>query len=105
MVAVPNRVAHRAYWKSFNPRWKKLALGKLFPVWGGGLPWTGMAIIPRLSVRSRRLYLAKASLAPWSSRGYMDLEFLRAMTVPAQTKIVLLIMDGLSGLPLQHGGK
>lgn len=35
----------------------------------------------------------------------MDLEFLRELVVPAQTKIALVLMDGLGGLPLQAGGK
>src|SRR5512138_2972839 len=35
----------------------------------------------------------------------MDLEFLRDLIVSAQTKIVMLIMDGLGGLPWQPGGK
>lgn len=34
----------------------------------------------------------------------MDLDFLRRMTIPAKTKIVMLILDGLGGLPLQPGG-
>lgn len=34
----------------------------------------------------------------------MDLDFLRRMTIPAQTKIVMLILDGLGGLPMQPGG-
>jgi 2,3-bisphosphoglycerate-independent phosphoglycerate mutase len=35
----------------------------------------------------------------------MNFKFLRELIVPAQTKIVLLIMDGLGGLPLEPGGK
>jgi len=35
----------------------------------------------------------------------MDLEFLKKLVVPAQTKMVMLIMDGLGGLPLEPGGK
>jgi 2,3-bisphosphoglycerate-independent phosphoglycerate mutase len=35
----------------------------------------------------------------------MNIKFLRELIVPAQTKIVLLIMDGLGGLPLEPGGK
>ncbi|MBN2499373.1 MAG: 2,3-bisphosphoglycerate-independent phosphoglycerate mutase [Anaerolineales bacterium] len=35
----------------------------------------------------------------------MDLEFLHKLIIPAQTKIVLLVMDGLGGLPLEPGGK
>jgi len=35
----------------------------------------------------------------------MDLKFLSGLKTPAQTKIVLLIMDGLGGLPRQPGGK
>jgi 2,3-bisphosphoglycerate-independent phosphoglycerate mutase len=35
----------------------------------------------------------------------MDLDFLQNLIVPAQTKIVMLIMDGLGGLPLEPGGK
>ncbi len=35
----------------------------------------------------------------------MDFELLKKLIVPAQTKIVLLIMDGLGGLPLDPGGK
>ena len=35
----------------------------------------------------------------------MDFKFLRELIVPAKTKIVLLIMDGLGGLPLESGGK
>ena len=35
----------------------------------------------------------------------MDFEFLKKLIVPAQTKIVMLIMDGLGGLPLELGGK
>jgi len=35
----------------------------------------------------------------------MDFEFLKRLIVPAQTKIVMLIMDGLGGLPLEPGGK
>jgi len=35
----------------------------------------------------------------------MNLAFLRELITPAQTKIVLLVMDGLGGLPLEPGGK
>ena len=35
----------------------------------------------------------------------MDFRFLHDLIVPAQSKIVLLIIDGLGGLPLQPGGK
>jgi 2,3-bisphosphoglycerate-independent phosphoglycerate mutase len=35
----------------------------------------------------------------------MDFQFLHELVVPAETKIVLLIMDGLGGLPLEPGGK
>jgi len=34
----------------------------------------------------------------------MDLNFLCRMTIPAKTKIVMLILDGLGGLPIQPGG-
>jgi len=35
----------------------------------------------------------------------MDLKFYQDLVVPAQTKIVMIIMDGLGGLPLEAGGK
>ena len=35
----------------------------------------------------------------------MDLKFIHELITPAQTRIVLLIMDGLGGLPRQPGGK
>jgi 2,3-bisphosphoglycerate-independent phosphoglycerate mutase len=35
----------------------------------------------------------------------MNLEFLRDLSVPAQTKIALILMDGLGGLPLEPGGR
>jgi 2,3-bisphosphoglycerate-independent phosphoglycerate mutase len=35
----------------------------------------------------------------------MDLRFLQAVIVPAQTKIAMIIMDGLGGLPLEPGGQ
>ena len=35
----------------------------------------------------------------------MDFEFLRELIIPAQTKIAMIIMDGLGGLPLEPGGK
>ena len=35
----------------------------------------------------------------------MDPDFPHGLTVPSQTKIVLLVMDGLGGLPLEPGGK
>jgi len=35
----------------------------------------------------------------------MDLTFLQELIVPAQTKIAMIIMDGLGGLPLEPGGK
>jgi 2,3-bisphosphoglycerate-independent phosphoglycerate mutase len=35
----------------------------------------------------------------------MDFEFLKKLIVPAQTKIVMLIMDGLGGLPREPGGR
>jgi 2,3-bisphosphoglycerate-independent phosphoglycerate mutase len=35
----------------------------------------------------------------------MDLEFLQRLIVPARTKMAMIIMDGLGGLPLQPGGK
>lgn len=34
----------------------------------------------------------------------MNLELIRNLVVPAETKIVFLVMDGLGGLPLQSGG-
>ncbi len=35
----------------------------------------------------------------------MDFRFLKDLVVPAQTKIVLIVMDGLGGLPIEAGGK
>jgi 2,3-bisphosphoglycerate-independent phosphoglycerate mutase len=35
----------------------------------------------------------------------MDFAFLKELIVPAQTRIVMVIMDGLGGLPLEPGGK
>ena len=35
----------------------------------------------------------------------MDLEFLQGLAVPAHTKMAMIIMDGLGGLPLEPGGK
>jgi len=35
----------------------------------------------------------------------MDLKFLKNLIVPAQTKIAMIIMDGLGGLPLEPGGQ
>ncbi len=35
----------------------------------------------------------------------MDFEFLKKLIAPANTKIVMLIMDGLGGLPQEPGGK
>ena len=35
----------------------------------------------------------------------MELEFLKKLVIPAKTKIVMLVMDGLGGLPLEPGGK
>jgi 2,3-bisphosphoglycerate-independent phosphoglycerate mutase len=35
----------------------------------------------------------------------MDFKFLQNLIVPAQTKIAMIIMDGLGGLPLEPGGK
>ena len=34
----------------------------------------------------------------------MDFQFLKNLIVPAQTKIAMIIMDGLGGLPLEPGG-
>jgi 2,3-bisphosphoglycerate-independent phosphoglycerate mutase len=34
----------------------------------------------------------------------MDLEFIRKLVKPSDTKIVLLLMDGLGGLPMEPGG-
>ncbi len=35
----------------------------------------------------------------------MDFDFLKNLVVPAQTKIALILMDGLGGLPLEPNGK
>lgn len=35
----------------------------------------------------------------------MNYEFLKKLIVPAETKIVLLVMDGLGGLPFEPGGR
>ncbi len=35
----------------------------------------------------------------------MDFDFLHELSTPAQTKIVMLVLDGLGGLPLEPGGK
>jgi len=35
----------------------------------------------------------------------MDMQFLHSLVVPAETKIVMLIMDGLGGLPQEPGGR
>lgn len=35
----------------------------------------------------------------------MDFKLLQELVTPAQSKIVLLVMDGIGGLPLQRGGK
>lgn len=35
----------------------------------------------------------------------MDAEFLKKLIVPAQTKIALVILDGLGGLPMEPGGR
>ena len=34
----------------------------------------------------------------------MELEFIQQLIEPAETKIVLLVMDGLGGLPIDKGG-
>ncbi|KPL25383.1 MAG: phosphoglycerate mutase [Anaerolineae bacterium SM23_84] len=33
-----------------------------------------------------------------------DLEFIRKLVIPAETKIVFLVMDGIGGLPVEEGG-
>src|SRR5512139_2321277 len=35
----------------------------------------------------------------------MDFKFLHELIAPAHTRIVMLVMDGLGGLPLEPGGK
>jgi 2,3-bisphosphoglycerate-independent phosphoglycerate mutase len=35
----------------------------------------------------------------------MELEFIKKLIIPAQTKIAMVILDGLGGLPLKPGGK
>ncbi len=35
----------------------------------------------------------------------MDFEFLKELVIPAQTKIAMIVMDGLGGLPLEPGGR
>lgn len=35
----------------------------------------------------------------------MDLQFIKELITPAETKIIMLIMDGLGGLPMEPGGK
>ena len=35
----------------------------------------------------------------------MDFKFLQELIIPAQTKIAMIIMDGLGGLPMEPGGK
>src|SRR5512143_479964 len=35
----------------------------------------------------------------------MDLKFLQELITPAHTKIAMIVMDGLGGLPLEPGGK
>ncbi len=35
----------------------------------------------------------------------MNAEFFAKLMIPAQTKIVMLVMDGLGGLPVEPGGK
>jgi 2,3-bisphosphoglycerate-independent phosphoglycerate mutase len=35
----------------------------------------------------------------------VDFQFLKELVVPAQTKIAMIVMDGLGGLPLEPGGK
>lgn len=35
----------------------------------------------------------------------MDMEFIQNLVLPAQSKIAMIIMDGLGGLPLETGGK
>ena len=35
----------------------------------------------------------------------MNLNLIKSLIIPAQTKIVMLIMDGLGGLPREPGGK
>ena len=35
----------------------------------------------------------------------MDLQFIKELITPAKTRIIMLIMDGLGGLPLQPGGR
>jgi len=34
----------------------------------------------------------------------MDLDFIRTLVVPSETKILFLVMDGLGGLPIEPGG-
>jgi 2,3-bisphosphoglycerate-independent phosphoglycerate mutase len=33
-----------------------------------------------------------------------DLDFIRKLAIPAETKIVMLVMDGVGGLPMEEGG-
>ena len=50
--------------------------------------------------------LVSAEKSPVNEGGAeMELNFLQRLIIPAETKIVLLIMDGLGGLPRQVGGK
>jgi 2,3-bisphosphoglycerate-independent phosphoglycerate mutase len=35
----------------------------------------------------------------------MDLKFIQDLIMPAKTKIAMIILDGLGGLPLEPGGK
>jgi len=38
-------------------------------------------------------------------RERMEFEFLQKLIVPAQSKIAMVILDGLGGLPLEPGGR
>ena len=35
----------------------------------------------------------------------MDHKFLQSLVIPGKTKIAMIVMDGLGGLPLEPGGK
>src|SRR4030066_1353427 len=105
MVAVSNPVVHLHFSINWKRRFVISGSEKSSLAWVVGLPLTGMEIIRKLNLPMMHWFLASVKNTASIGCDILSSSLLQKLLVPGNTKIIMLIMDGLGGLPCLPGGK